>query len=172
MQFKVEHFLKHSKISIFIAIVLIIVFLLYSIRVIHSEMYTKNIISVFSSNFVHEDIYHLSANLLALYALSRVERQVGFSKFLTLILFALISNSIIETLIYKSFPLLNYSVGFSGVLISIMIWEIMVLKKVDIFLFSSTVALIILPSTQNPKISITGHIVGIISGIIGSLILK
>lgn len=65
------------------------------------------------------DYYHLSSNLLGLYAISRIEYRIGLKKFILLIVFLLIFNSIIEMALYKTVPTTKCSVGFSGVLFGI-----------------------------------------------------
>ena len=77
---------KEVPLCSFIAVVLIVVFLLYVTTLLKVVPCGKDIMSAFYSQFVHLDINHLLANLLALYSLSRVERKVGWDNFTALLL--------------------------------------------------------------------------------------
>jgi len=166
-----EHF-KDIPVSLFIAVSIVVVFSLYLTTAIKTIPCGKNVMSSFMSNFVHLDPYHLMANLFALYALSRVERDIGGKRFMGLIIFLLIFNSIAEVTAHKLFPEMPCSIGFSGVLFGIMTWEIVSKKELDIILVASIAAMVVLPSVQNPKASLMGHAVGAVAGVVGGLLWK
>lgn len=166
------HQLKEVPVSLFLSVSIIIIFSLYLTTVIKTIPCGKDIMSSFFSNFVHADSYHLMSNLIALYALSRVEREIGMKRFIGLILFLLIFNTITETIIHKAYPQIKCSIGFSGVLFGIMTWEIITKKDIDFILILSIVIMVIIPSVQNPKVSFTGHAVGALAGVLGGLIWK
>ena len=107
-----------------------------------------------------------------LYALARVERDIGAKKFISLLLFLLVFNSIVEVAVYKIFPNIPCSIGFSGVLFGIMTWELVTTKELDFILLTSIVSMVAVPSIQNNNVSLIGHSIGAISGIIGGLIWK
>lgn len=163
--------LKEIPVSLFLSVSIIIIFSLYLTTAIKTIPCGNDVMSSFFSNFVHVDSYHLMSNLIALYALSRVERDIGVKKFIGLILFLLIFNTIAETIIHKAYPQMKCSIGFSGVLFGIMTWEIITKKDLDFILILSIVIMVI-PSVQNPKVSFTGHAVGAIAGVIGGLAWK
>lgn len=157
-------------VTAFIAVSLVIVFSLYFTSAIKTLPCDKDMISIFFGNFVHTDPYHIMANLYALYALSRVEQQLGAKQFFSLITFLLVFNTLFETGLHYIKKDLPCSIGFSGVLFGIMTLEIVLNKDIDFYIFTSIAAIVLLPSIQNPKSSLTGHVVGSISGIIGSLL--
>lgn len=159
-------------VSLFLAVSIVVVFSLYVTTAIKTIPCGKDIMSLFLSNFVHIDLYHLMVNLFALYALSRVEREIGGKKFISLIVFLLIFTSIIEVVIHKVYPYLPCSIGFSGVLFGIMTWELISKKELDIVLIFTIIGMVILPSVQNSKASLLGHAVGAIGGIIGGILWK
>lgn len=161
---------KDVPISAFLAISLIIVYSLYITSAIKSKPCNKDLTSVFMSNFIHSDWYHLTGNLYALYALSRVERRLKPLKFFSLVLFLLFFTSIIEVMLHKMNPDMNCSIGFSGVLFGITTWELVTKQQLDFYLISSIFVMIITPSLKDKKISLTGHTVGALSGIIGGII--
>ena len=82
--------IKDVPISVFIAVSIVVIFSLYTTTAIKTIPCGKNIMSIFYSNFVHIDLYHLLSNLFALYALSRVEIAVGGKQFVALIVFLLL----------------------------------------------------------------------------------
>jgi membrane associated rhomboid family serine protease len=159
-------------VSLFLAVSIVVVFALYLTTAIKSIPCGKDVMSSFLSNFVHIEPSHLMANLFALYALSRVERDIGTKRFVTLIIFLLIFTTISEVIAYKLFPDMPCSIGFSGVLFGIMTWEIVTKKDVDLILIASIVGMVVLPSVQNSKVSLMGHAVGAVAGVVGGLIWK
>ena len=167
-----NNLLKNIPISLSLAIVNIIIFSLYLTTAFKHIPCNKDAISIFWCNFIHIEPSHLMANLYALYALSRVERDIGSKKFTALIIFLLIFNSIMETIMHKIFPTIPYAIGFSGVLFGIMTWEIVSKQKLDMVLVSSIAAMVIIPSMKNSNTSFMGHSIGAISGIIGGLLWK
>lgn len=164
--------LHDIKVTNFLTVSIIIVFSLYLTSAIKSIPCNNDVMSSFLSNFVHVDPYHLMANIFALYALSKVEREIGSKKFTGLVIFLLIFNTIAEVAVNKVFRDLPCSIGFSGVLFGIMTWEIVTKKDIDMVLISSIVSMVLLPSMKNKKVSFIGHTVGAISGVIGGVLYK
>ena len=111
-------------------------------------------------------------NLFALYSLARVERDLGPKKFIKLLIFLLILNTIIETITYKIFPTIKCSIGFSSVLFGIMTYELVTSKKLDFMLLISIIGTVILPSLKNQNVSLVGHSIGAASGVIGGLLIN
>jgi membrane associated rhomboid family serine protease len=164
---------KHMKdvpVSVFLAVSIVLIFSLYATVVLKEIPCGKDVMSLFYSNFVHVDIYHLLSNIFALYALSRVEIAIGGKKFMTLIVFLLIFNTIAESIMYKLFKNLPCSIGISGVLFGVTAWEMITNKGFDWLVAVSLVVMIAGPSIQDPKASLMGHSIGAIAGIIGGLL--
>ena len=103
--------IKDVPVSVFTAIFIIIIFSLYITSAIKTIPCTKDIKSIFLSNFVHIEPYHLLANLFAIYSLARIEIQIGWKKFLGLLLFLLIFNTVIEITIHKLYSKIPCSIG-------------------------------------------------------------
>ena len=159
-------------VSQFIALSMIIVFLLLNAKVITSLPCGNNIYEVLISNFVHIDLTHIMLNLYALYAISRVEKEMGFVSFIYLLVFLLIVNTLMEFLarcIWKDLPC---SIGFSGILFGLFTWELVTKKKLDVELLLAIIIMTIAPSLSNKKVSMSGHIIGVVSGVIGGLTWK
>ena len=156
-------------VTVFLIVTLSLVFLLYTFSIIKTVPCGKDILSVFTGNFVHTNITHLISNLYALYALSRVEIQIGAKQFAGLIIFSLIFNTIIETVLRKLFPSIPCSIGFSGVLFSVVAWELVTSRELDWYLISALVIIVVLPSLENKNVSFIGHAVGAVSGVISGL---
>jgi len=161
---------KDVPVSVFVALSMIVVYLLFNAKVVTALPCGKGIHEVFMSNFVHVDKIHLISNLYALYAISRVEQEMGFQPFIWLLIFLLIFNTLAEVVvkyIWKDFPC---SIGFSGVLFGLMTWELMSKMKFDVELIISIVIMVVGPSLRNNKVSLSGHAIGAVSGIIGGLL--
>ena len=122
---------KDVPICTFIALSLILIFILFNAQVINAIPCGDGIHDVFMSNFVHIDMTHLISNLFALYALSRVEKEMGFKPFIWLFIFLLIFNTLAEFIAKKIWKDMTCSIGFSGVLFGMMSWELLVKKKFD-----------------------------------------
>lgn len=164
--------IKNNPISAFIATVVIVIFSLYTTNAIKTIPCEKNMIDNFKSTFVHVDCIHLMSNLYALYALSRVERELGFKKFFFLIIFLVCVNTAFETGVHKLTNKIPCSIGFSGVLFGIMTYEIITHKGIDSYILSSILVIVILPSLQFKNVSLSGHLLGVISGVLSALLFK
>jgi membrane associated rhomboid family serine protease len=161
---------RDVQVSKFLAISIIVVFLLYITTIIKTIPCGKDLKSVFLGNFIHLDFYHLLSNLIALYSLSRIEEKVGVKRFLALVIFILSFNTITETIVHKIFPSIPCSIGFSGVLFGLTSWEYVTHNKLDLSLLGSIALITIIPSLKSTKVSLISHSVGSISGIIAGLI--
>lgn len=153
-------------VSSFLFVTLTLIFSLYFTTVIKTTPCDKDLKSVFVSNFIHTDPLHLIYNLYAIFAASRVEQEIGWKKFLVLIVFALTVNSIMEVILHKMFITIPCSIGFSGVLYTMFTWEIITKQKFDIYMLVAILSRIVYPETQGgKKVSVVGHLVGAVTGI-------
>ena len=159
-------------VSVFIAISMIVVYLLFNAKVLTALPCGKGIHEVMISNFIHLDAMHLVSNLYALYAISRVEQEMGLMPFVWLLIFLLVFNTLAEffaKIIWKDLPC---GIGFSGILFGLFTWELVSKKTVDLELILAIVIMVVGPSLQDKKISLSGHIIGALSGIFGGIIWK
>jgi|UniRef100_A0A6C0J185 membrane associated rhomboid family serine protease len=161
---------KNIPVSMFLAISIIVIFLLYVTTIIKSIPCGKDLKSVFVNNFIHIDFYHLISNLIALYSLARIEESIGIKRFIILVLFILIFTSVTETIIHKIFPSIPCSIGFSAVLFGLTSWEYVTNKKLDLGLLGSIALVTIIPSFKSSNVSLAGHAIGSISGVIAGLL--
>jgi len=159
-------------ISTFIAISLIIVYLLFTAKLITSLPCGTGIHHIFMSNFVHVDTVHLVSNLFALYAISRVEEEMGFQPFIWLVIFLFAFNTLAEYIARMIWKDMKCSIGFSGILFGLMTWELITTRKIDIELLLAIVVTVVAPSIGNKKVSLTGHTIGAVSGVLGGIIWK
>ena len=163
---------KDVPVSLFLAVSIVVIFALYVTAIIKTVPCGKNVLSMCCSNFVHIEPYHLAANLLALYALTRIERDIGPKRFGSLILFLILFTSIIEVIVHKVVDGFPCSIGFSGILFGIMTWELITKKGLNLIIVISIIGLVAMPSVQNSKVSLIGHAVGAVTGVIGGLLWK
>lgn len=163
---------KDFPVSVFIAISMIVVFLMFNANVIAVLPCDKGISDVFMSNFVHIDAMHLISNLYALYAVSRVEQEMGFQSFIWLLIFLLIVNTLTEFVSKRIWEDMPCSIGFSGILFGLMTWELVSKREFDVEVFLAIIIMVVGPSLTNKKVSFSGHVIGAVSGIIGGLLWK
>jgi hypothetical protein len=86
--------------------------------------------------------------------------------------FLLLFTSIVEVIGHKVFSNLPCSIGLSGILFGIMAWELTTKKDFDIFIILSIIGIVVAPSMQDSKVSLIGHAVGAIAGVIGGVLWK
>ena len=163
---------KDVPVSTFFALSIIIIFLLFNAQVITSIPCGKNITDVFMSQFVHIDTLHLISNLYALYAMSRLEQEMGLKPFICLLIFLIIFISLSELLMRHIWKDLPCSIGFSGILFGLMTWELASKQKIDIEMIFAIIIITVGPSLKNKKISLSGHIIGAIAGITAGILWK
>ena len=162
---------KDIPVSLFLAVSIVVIFALYVTAILKTIPCGKNLISAFCNNFVHIDYFHVFANLITLYTLARVERDIGAKRFSLLIIFLLTFTSIIEVIIHKIFPSMPCSIGFSGILFGIVAWELTSKRGFDLLILISIFGVAVMPTIQNPKrASLIGHLVGAGTGIVGGLL--
>ena len=170
-KFDINRF-REVPVCVLLAVTLITVFSLYVSNLVRSIPCGKKGVSVFLSNFVHIDPYHLAANLFALYSLSRIEISLGWKQFVGLLLFILACNTLVEVMLHAYCPSMPCSIGFSGVLFGMMAWELVATKKLDLMLLLSILLVVVCPSLTNKKASLQGHLIGALSGIFAGVIWK
>jgi membrane associated rhomboid family serine protease len=156
----------------FLAVSMIVIFCMYFTELIKKVPSNDKIIPNFFSNFVHTEFDHLLGNIFVLYAFSRVEKQLGMKKFISLLVFLLIFNTVVDTFLHNLFPTMPCSIGFSGILFGIISWEITTNQKVNVYIIAPILFSVVLPSIRNTKISLSGHLIGAFSGIIGGILWK
>ena len=160
---------KKVSVSISVGIILIIVFLMYQTSILTTLPCDKNILDVFASIFTHVEWSHLLSNLFALYVLSRIEIQMESKSFTWLLVFLLAFNTVVEYTVKNIFDI-RCSIGYSGILFGLMTWEILMEKSISIEVMLSIVVIVFGPGLNNKKISVEGHVIGAISGVIGALV--
>lgn len=159
-------------VSVLLATAIIVIFGLYVTTIIKSVPCGKGVLDIFMSNFIHTDPYHLIANLYSLYALSRVEQSIGSKKFVGLIVFLLIFNTVLESMIHMVIPSVPCGIGFSGVLFGVTTWELVARQNLDWWLLTSILGTVIVPSVRDSNSSLLGHAVGAFVGVLGGIAWK
>lgn len=155
----------HKPMCILLFSIIIIIYCFYITGAIKTLPCEKNFTSIISSNFVHIDYLHLLSNLYGIYAISRVEIKLGTIKFIILLLLMISLNTMFEIILCNIFPnQIKCSIGFSGILYGVLMFEIIVQNNLDYRLLSSLITSAILPSAVNRKISLSGHIIGLLTG--------
>lgn len=160
-----------TPLTAFICVIILTIFLLYTSNVIKEIPCNKDMKSIFLSNFIHTDFFHIIANLYGFYSLTRVELNLGSKKFFGLIIFLLFFNTIFECMLHKIINI-PCSIGFSSILYGVLTFEVMYDKKFDYNIFISILLNIIISKIGNRKLSLASHLIGCVSGIIGSLIFE
>lgn len=161
-----------SPVSMFVAISMIVIFLLFNANILTSIPCNKKIHEVMMSNFIHVDPMHLVSNLYALYVISRLEKEMGFGSFMWLLIFLVVFNTLAEITAKSIWKDLQCGIGFSGILFGLFTWELASKKTIDVELILAIVAMVAGPSLQNKQISLSGHAIGAVSGIVAGILWK
>jgi len=149
-----------KKVSLYIALINIIVYFLYKIELFKEIPCQDDLISNIQRDFIHIKFTHLLLNLTGLYVLSNIEKIIGTDKFLKLLVFIIIITSLIETQFYNSYC----SIGFSGILYALLAYQMLILKKIEVDVI---IVLILLHFTQDGVTSNSFHLIGFLTGIAG-----
>ena len=130
----------------------------------------------FATTFIHLGVQHLLVNMIAMQNMREYESKMGSGKYAFLILvFAIVSTLISETVYTIIGVKERCAIGFSGVLFALMAYDYQygnrasfMGKDMD---YLATVALnIILIQVSVPNISFVGHVSGFITGVLALLV--
>lgn len=163
---------KEYPICSFISVLIITIFSLYLTNAIKTIPCEKDMISIFMSQFIHTDFLHLVSNLYGIYSLSRIENKYGPKKFFILLIFLLFINTTAETVLHK---IINSpcSIGFSGILYGVLTFETVCDKNdLDYVLLGSIITNMFVTKIFKSNISLQGHVIGAITGIISGILFK
>lgn len=152
-------------VSIIVALILIITYFLPEIGLVGTvNCFEKTIKQYITNSFHHANVMHLLANLISLFQLSVLEERYGTIKF-TIILLALL---ILSNIIHYFMPDQSCTIGFSAVLIGLIIFDKFLNNGwlIDITMIQSIVLLLLLPYFGNRKISFFGHLSGVLAGLL------
>lgn len=158
------------RVCAFLGVSILVIFLLYATSIIKSVPCSNDTVSLFISNFIHTDISHFLANMYGLYAMARIEEEIGSKQFIKLVVFLLVCNTIGELIIHKIDRSIPCAIGFSGVLFGLLAWDVFTYHGIDVTTLTAVAFAVALPSFTSKKASLSGHAVGAVSGIIGAYI--
>jgi membrane associated rhomboid family serine protease len=165
----IELRLRGKPVTKLLLISVIVIFLLYFTTVLKETPCGNTFSSVFMSNFIHTDFYHLFGNVLALYGLSRMEEKLGIKKFIMLTVYLLVMNSVIEVSLHKV-TTIPCGIGFSGVIFGFIAFEMMTEQKIDLYLGLSVLSMVM--GSMGKNTSLMGHAVGAFSGLLSGMVVR
>jgi membrane associated rhomboid family serine protease len=163
--------LKKRPVFAFVTTVLIVISLLYFFGLLKTLPCGDGVLRGLNRTFVHVDLAHILSNLFVFYVLSRIEMNFGSKFFVMLIVQLLILTTALEWIV-KQFWNIPCSIGFSGVLFGLAVWELVYDRNLNMALLLGIGAMIITPSLHNPKASLIGHGLGALAGLIMSFYFK
>lgn len=126
---------------------------------------------LFLHAFIHADIGHLLVNLYSLYNLSSLEERYGSKNYLILIVILTILTIVVQYIIIQMnvagwLPFSTCSVGFSHIILALVVYSSIIQGTNIVEQVFRILFLLIVPFIKNPRVSITGHLSGILAGII------
>ena len=122
--------MKNNPVTSFLSVVIIILFSLYYTSILKTIPCEKDMRSIFMSQFIHVDFFHLLANLYGFYSMSRVELTLGPKKFFVLMIFLLLFNTLFEFILHRLIQT-PCSIGISGILYGIVTFELLTKNVVE-----------------------------------------
>jgi len=144
---------------------LITITVLYTFGFLKSLPCGEGVLKGLNRSFIHINAVHIISNLFVFYILSRIEVIHGSKVFISLIIQLSILTTFIELLLHYVVHV-PCSIGFSGILFGLAVWELIYDRSVNLALLLGISAMVVLPSLNNPKASLVGHGVGALSGLI------
>jgi len=121
-------------------------------------------------SFIHGNWTHLLVNMYSLYILRYLELSYGSMTYTLIIIIMLILSSLIQAGITKLpyWPFQSCSVGFSAVILGLIVFDRLNINQwvIDGNQLKYMFILLILPVLRDPRTSLTGHLSGMISGVI------
>lgn len=132
----------------------------------------KTLSKSFMRQLHHGNMKHLTSNLVALTSLSySIERIITWQYYLLIIITIYIISSFIDYLLSNQNIIhINCSIGFSGIVFGILGWSLINQRGFDQKLLMD-LAILMYPSLTTPNISFSGHLVGLLSGMLTYLLL-
>ena len=124
-----------------------------------------------AAGFIHIQYYHLIANIYSLYNFRFMERLLGSGKYLLVVILAILGGNLLT---YKAGNKHSITIGISGGIYGLIGVYVILLIKFIGYRSLPTVANMLLPGiivSFLPNVSLTGHLGGLITGIILGLIL-
>lgn len=125
---------------------------------------------VLRRNVTHVDTVHLMANIISLIQLRTIEERLGHSYVMMLLILFLVSNTILQQIL-RSWTAVTCAVGFSGVIFSLLAWEMVTtssqLSSVLMVVLFETIA-----NSLHPQVSTSSHLLGALIGTVSGLIAR
>jgi hypothetical protein len=131
--------IKEVIVSFTYGLILVIVFFVNMAKTSDTVNITENcktdLKSLFFSNFIETNLTTLSVNLFSLYSLSQIEIVIGSAKFFVLMNMSIMINTLLDHQIHKYNENLGCSSGFSGIIFSLLVWDLIVTQQISIYVF-------------------------------------
>ena len=109
--------------------------------------------------FLHADPVHLLLNLYGFYHISKALHLIDREH---LIFPVVLINLILDYLVY-GYGYSRCSIGFSGVIFGLITYLLLKISYSDLIF---NVGLLLYPSIIFPRISLSGHLIGVVSGLL------
>ena len=155
--------MMQAPVSMAIALLLVLVWVCTKCGVFEVRA-TRTLLNQFLSSVEHGSGVHLALSLIGLYLTSRMEVEYGSAIFGALVLCAFLLSGLLEFAVRTAAPKIPWSIGFGGVIIALVTFNLM---DAPSFRAAGFLLLIILyPNLTNPEASLTGHLVGAVTGVI------
>jgi membrane associated rhomboid family serine protease len=148
--------------------ILLMVYIAYQTKFLKVIPCENGILNGFLRSFIHISTKHLLANLAGIYLLYRAEVQVGTWKFIR-VFFSILTISVVLESIYGLIFDNECSIGFSGVLFGFAAWSLLTDMEIEYTILFGLVGFMIVSSINNVKASLSGHVCGLLAGVITAL---
>lgn len=155
-------------VTITLAVLMFIIYILYKAKAVKNIPCGNDLGSIVVSQFVHVSFVHLAANLFTLWYLANLERNLGWKKFILLVLVIALISSVIDTIIGDHAGKRDCSIGFSGVLFGLVAWSVLTNGGFKWYNLAMVAGLVL--TNMGPHISVRGHVIGAVTGLILALI--
>ena len=155
-------------VSISIAILLAAIYGAYSTGTLTEIPCQNTLLNSAVRDFIHVDSYHLIVNLLGLYYVSTLEQKVGPLHY-TAVISGIVAISAVLTFFVTKVLAVNCSIGFSGVILGLMSYTL-ARRGLHVSWQPILYLIAVSASSRSPNVSVSGHLIGIVSGLLVALL--
>lgn len=130
-----------------------------------NDVCNKSLFGSFLRQFHHGNLTHFLFNMTAFANLTyNIQNKVGWTTYLLIIFMIMILNTLADYILYGA-DIIHCSIGFSGVVFGLLGWSLFYQRELSLSLITDII-LLLLPSLWIRKISFSGHLIGLLSGIL------
>ena len=153
-----------------VSVTMIVIYILYKFKLLKKVPCKNTFLTTLQSHFTHIEFTHLLSNLIGFYLIMNIlnkthslSRYSLSKKDINIILVLSVFMNVLVDILYTRYFNTTCSIGFSSILFSLFTVALLV-NHISILNVVMALLILLSPSFFNKELSVSGHIIGIISG--------